>query len=179
MDLTQRVEDIIAPSLAAMGYGVVRVRLGGKPLVLQIMAERHDEGMMTVDDCADISRAVSALMDVEDPITGRYTLEVSSPGIDRPLTRIADYTRFAGFEARVETKLPVDGRKRFTGRLNGVDGDVVLMAGTDGDARIAYDDIASGKLVLTDELIEATHAKARAAMAAAAARNETRSENHG
>lgn len=165
MDRTTEVERIIGPSLEAMGYELVRVNLiGGARPTLQVMVERADRGAMTVDDCAAISRAASALLDVEDPIAGPYTLEVSSPGIDRPLTRLADFDRFAGFEAKVETRAPVQGRKRFRGRLLGTEDrqvKLVLTAeGADEDADVAtvlvpFDDIARAKLVLTDELIAA------------------------
>src|SRR3546814_3591833 len=106
MEIAARIEDMIAPSLAEMGYDLVRVSLtgGAARMTLQIMAERLDGAGMTVDDCAAISRAVSALLDVEDPIRGAYVLEVSSPGIDRPLTRARDYERFAGYEAKVELR---------------------------------------------------------------------------
>ncbi|MBY0431553.1 MAG: ribosome maturation factor RimP, partial [Rhodospirillales bacterium] len=112
---------------------------------------------MTVEDCADISRALSALLDVEDPIEGTYTLEVSSPGIDRPLTRRVDYERWAGFEAKVETSRPVDGRKRFRGRLVGIDeADMIRLRLDDGgEAALPLTDIQRAKLVLTDELIAA------------------------
>ena len=111
-----------------MGYEVVRVQVtGGQHAVLQIMAERADGAPMTVEDCADLSRSISALLDVEDPIKNAYTLEVSSPGIDRPLTRLKDYERFAGFEAKLETRLAVDGRKRFKGMLKGVEDDLVCI----------------------------------------------------
>src|SRR5437773_11488495 len=103
-----------------MGYRLVRVALiGAQRPTLQVMAERRDEAAMTVEDCADISRSISALIDVEDPIAGAYLLEVSSPGIDRPLVRPEDYDRFAGFEARIELGEPVDGRKRYRVRLPG------------------------------------------------------------
>ncbi len=157
MDATSRIEEIIAPSIAAMGYEIVRVQMSGSQRpVLQIMAERADREPMTVEDCADISRSVSALLDVEDPISGPYTLEVSSPGLDRPLTRPADYDRFAGFEAKVETRAPVDGRKRFRGRLCGVEDGQVVMRVDEGEVRLALDVIQRGKLVLTDELIRAS-----------------------
>jgi len=110
MDPTVRIEEIVGPSVAAMGYEIVRVELGGdRDRVLQIMAERADGAAMTVEDCAEISRTVSALLDVEDPISGAYTLEVSSPGIDRPLVKARDFERFAGFEARIETAAPIEG----------------------------------------------------------------------
>lgn len=157
MEKAAQIERMIAPSLAAMGYDIVRVLLtGGQRPTLQVMAERADGQDMSVDDCAEISRAVSALLDVEDPIAGAYTLEVSSPGIDRPLTRPADFQRFAGFEARVETRQPVEGRKRFRGRLLGLEGDSVRIATPEGEAALPVDDILRAKLVLTDELIAAT-----------------------
>lgn len=120
------------------------------------MAERADGAPMTVDDCADISHAVSALMDVEDPIAGPYTLEVSSPGIDRPLTRLKDFERFAGFEAKLESRLAVDGRKRFKGLLRGVEAGEILLDTEQGPARVPFDNVLRAKLVLTDELIRAS-----------------------
>jgi ribosome maturation factor RimP len=123
-----KIEALIAPSLEAMGYRVVRVAVtGGRRATLQVMAERVDDKAMTVEDCADISRTVSALLDVADPIATAYTLEVSSPGIDRPLVRREDFARFAGFEAKVELTAPVDGRRRFRGKLLGVEGDEVRL----------------------------------------------------
>ena len=155
-DATRGIEAIIAPSLEAMGYSLVRTQIGaGRRPVLQIMAERLDGNPMTVDDCAEISRAVSALLDVEDPIPGAFTLEVSSPGLDRPLTRRADYTRFAGQEAKVETRMPIEGRKRFKGRLLGLDGEAVKLATAEGEAAIPLADIAKAKLVITEELLAA------------------------
>ena len=157
MEKAAQIERMIAPSLAAMGYDIVRVLLtGGQRPTLQVMAERTDGQDMSVDDCAEISRAVSALLDVEDPIAGPYTLEVSSPGIDRPLTRPVDFQRFAGFEARVETRQPGEGRKRFRGRLLGLEGDSIRIVTPEGEAALPVDDILRAKLVLTDELIAAT-----------------------
>lgn len=148
------VARLIAPSLEAMGYVIVRVRLsGGRRPTLQIMAERADGQEMTVDDCADISRAVSALLDVEDPIAGAYVLEVSSPGLDRPLTRPEDFTRFAGHEARLDLSDAVDGRKRYRGRLVGLEGENVRIAAEDGECVLPVAIIRSAKLVLTDALI--------------------------
>ncbi|MCW2245148.1 ribosome maturation factor RimP [Azospirillum fermentarium] len=120
------------------------------------MAERADGAAMTVDDCADISHAVSALLDVEDPISGPYTLEVSSPGIDRPLTRLKDFERFAGFEAKLESRIAVDGRKRFKGLLRGVEEGEILLDTEQGPARVPFDNVLRAKLVLTDELIRAS-----------------------
>ncbi|MFN3460201.1 MAG: ribosome maturation factor RimP [Oceanibaculum sp.] len=160
MELTDRIAEMLAPSLQAMGYDLVRVQLmGGNRAVLQIMADRLDEAPMTVEDCADISRSVSALLDVEDPIKTAYTLEVSSPGIDRPLVRARDFERYAGFEAKLDAKVPVEGRKRFRGRLLGLDADGAVVMDTDaGELHIAVADIARAKLILTDELIAASQA---------------------
>ncbi|MBV9815495.1 MAG: ribosome maturation factor RimP [Alphaproteobacteria bacterium] len=147
---------LIEPSLDAMGYRVVRVLLmGARRATLQVMAERRDDAAMTVEDCAEISRTVSALLDVADPIAGTYTLEVSSPGIDRPLIRPEDYDRFAGFEARIELAEAVDGRKRFRGRLLGRSGDSVRVAGADGEFTLPLAAIVRAKLVLTDDLLAA------------------------
>ncbi|MBK1838773.1 ribosome maturation factor RimP [Azospirillum sp. YIM B02556] len=157
MDATGRIEQIITPSVEAMGYEVVRVQIsGGQRSILQIMAERADGAPMTVEDCADISRSVSALLDVEDPIREAYTLEVSSPGIDRPLTRLKDFERFAGFEARLESRMAIDGRKRFKGMLKGVEDGLVCVDTEQGAARLEFDNILRAKLVLTDELIRAS-----------------------
>jgi ribosome maturation factor RimP len=156
MDATDRIRQIITPAVEDMGYEIVRVQISGthRP-VLQVMAERTDGQAMTVDDCADISRAASALLDVEDPIHSAYTLEVSSPGIDRPLTRPGDFERFAGFEARIETRLPVEGRRRFRGHLRGIENGRVRVETQDGAFEIPYDAIQRAKLILTQELIDA------------------------
>lgn len=155
-DAAARVERIIAPTLDDMGYEVVRVQLSGgrQHARLQVMAERADQQGMTVDDCAEISRAVSALLDVEDPIAGSYDLEVSSPGIDRPLTKAKDYERFLGHEAKVETNAPVEGRKRFKGAIKSVDAKAVELTVEGADIRIPFADIHKAKLVLTDALIK-------------------------
>jgi ribosome maturation factor RimP len=120
------------------------------------MAERHDGSGMGVEDCAALSRHISAILDVEDPIEGAYTLEVSSPGIDRPLTRPKDFERFAGHLAKIETRRPIEGRKRFQGRLVGRAGEEVVVAMEEGgEARLPMTEISKAKLVLTDELIAA------------------------
>lgn len=157
MDRQQRLDALISPTLESMGYELVRVMFQGKSRpTLQVMAERKDGRSMTVDDCAEISRSLSALLDVEDPIAGAYVLEVSSPGIDRPLTRPGDFAAWAGFEARVETDQPIDGRRRFKGRLLGVDGDGRVGIATEaGEANIPLGAVRSAKLVLTDDLIAA------------------------
>ncbi|HEB79514.1 MAG TPA: ribosome maturation factor RimP [Rhodospirillales bacterium] len=160
MDLSSRVERLISPAIEAMGFEIVRVQLLGKERrILQIMAERRDGGAMLVDDCAEISRAVSAVLDVEDSISGTYALEVSSPGIDRPLVRIGDFERFAGYEAKVEMDRLIDGRKRFKGRLLGVEGETVRMKMAEGAVELPFQDIRRAKLVLTDELIAAPEKK--------------------
>jgi ribosome maturation factor RimP len=163
------VEALIAEPIAAMGYALVQVRFistSGRP-TLQVMVERRDEAAMTVEDCAEVSHAVSALLDVEDPVVGAYLLEVSSPGIDRPLVRIGDYDRFAGHEARLETRRMIGGRRRFRGRLAGVDGRYVQISVAEGAGekmvKIPFEDVDKAKLVLTDELIRASLRQARTA----------------
>ena len=149
MPLSDRIAAMIEPALTAMGYEIVRVQLGGgrRSATLQIMCDRLDGQALTLDDCAEISRLASAVLDVEDPIAGGYTLEVSSPGLDRPLTRPKDFERFAGAEARVELSLPVDGRRRFKGVLRGLDDDAVILETGDGRCRLALADIEKAKLV--------------------------------
>jgi ribosome maturation factor RimP len=154
-----RIEALVAPTVEGMGYEVVRVQLtGGDRPVLQVMIERADRAPTTVDDCADASRAISAVLDVEDPVSGAYTLEVSSAGIDRPLTRPDHFRRFAGFQARLETRVPIEGRRRFKGVLRGLEDGAVVMDVEEGELRVAPEDIAKAKLVLTDELIAASRA---------------------
>lgn len=151
------IEALLAPSLEAMGFAIVRIVLSGGPRQrrLQIMAEPADGSSMDVDGCAEISRAAEAILDVEDPIEGGYTLEVSSPGIDRPLTRLGDFERFAGFEAKVELEQPREGRRRFKGRLLGLDGDLVRIEADGVERRLPFAEIDKAKLVLTDELVAA------------------------
>jgi len=148
------IERMIAPTVADMGYDIVRVLLSGNRRVrLQIMAERRDGAPMNVDNCAELSHAVSAVLDVEDPIAGAYELEVSSPGIDRPLTRLADFDRFAGFEAKLETVLPIDGRRRWRGRLCGTAGGAIVIETEAGEVALPFSDVSKARLVLTDELL--------------------------
>ena len=156
MDICEKVEQEITPALKEMGYEVVRVALNGNETkVLQVMAERLDRVDMTVDDCADISRTVSALLDVADPFSGRYTLEVTSPGLDRPLLRPTDYARFAGDEAKIELNHDINGRKRFKCRLKGLtDKNEVLFVFEGQPMSVPFTDIAKAKLILTDELIQ-------------------------
>jgi len=150
---------MIEPALAEMGIALVRVRLsGGARPTLQIMIERSDESGVTVDDCAAVSQTVSAILDVEDPISGAYTLEVSSPGIDRPLIRRRDFDRYQGFEAKIEMQSAIDGRRRFRGRLAGLEGDSIRLSTKDGDVILPLDGIDQAKLVLTEDLITAATA---------------------
>ena len=154
---TSRIAQAIEPSLEGMGYRLVRVVItSGRRPTLQVMAERQDDQPMTVEDCAQISHSVSAILDVADPIAGAYTLEISSPGIDRPLVRAEDYDRFSGFEARIELARPIEGRKRFRGRLLGTSAENVRLATDMGELRLPLADVARAKLVLTDDLIAAT-----------------------
>ena len=155
--IDRRMAEIITPVIEGMGFELVRVRLmGGKHETLQIMAERPGGGI-EVDDCAQISNAVSAVLDVEDPLEDAYTLEVSSPGIDRPLTRLKDFAAFEGYEAKLETDELIDGRKRFKGVLAGVEGDEVLINIESGAETVTvglkFDWLSDAKLVLTDDLI--------------------------
>lgn len=160
MAIEARIRELIEPAIEEMGFEIVRLRYSGsKRPTLQVMADRKDEAPISVDDCADISRAVSAILDVEDPIPEAYSLEVSSPGIDRPLVRPRDYERFAGFEAKLELVRMVGGQKRFRGLLAGIEnGDVLLDMEADGAGqaarvRLPFAEIGTAKLVLTDALI--------------------------
>ncbi len=178
-----RVARTIEPALEDMGYRLVRVRLTGSGrTTVQIMAERAD-GTMTIEDCEAVSRAISPLLDVEDPVRGTYALEVSSPGIDRPLVRPEDFETWAGFEVKIELATPLAGRKRFRGRLEGFsDGEVRLFIsakdsagmqdsagakdsagaqdGNDTLIGLAFDAIGEAKLVMTDDLLQAASNRA-------------------
>jgi len=151
-----RIEDDIVSMLEAMGFDLVRMLLiGSQNPRLQLMAEPANGDLMTVENCEDISRALSALLDIEDPIVEAFTLEVSSAGVDRPLTRLTDFERFKGFKAKMETKYLVEGRRRFSGTLQGVEGDKVRIDTEEGEAALSFSDLAKAKLVATDELFEA------------------------
>lgn len=160
-DAVGRVERLIAPTLDGMGYELVRVQLSGgrQHSRLQVMAERADQQGMTVDDCAEISRAVSALLDVEDPIAGSYELEVSSPGIDRPLTRAQDFARFAGHQAKIEMRRTVDGRRRFRGLLKGLEEGCAVLEMEGETLKLPVDDVERAKLVMPEALIGGGRAK--------------------
>ncbi|MGE0212128.1 MAG: ribosome maturation factor RimP [Parvibaculaceae bacterium] len=162
-----RVSEILEPVIESLGYRLVRVRLmssGGR--TLQIMAERPD-GSMSIEDCERVSRAVSPILDVEDPIEGSYRLEVSSPGIDRPLVRLEDFLRWTGHEAKIEMTTPVEGRKRFRGTIEGVENGRIglLLPPKSKDAEpehalLAFALIGDAKLVLTDALMAEAQARA-------------------
>jgi ribosome maturation factor RimP len=155
------VEKLILPTLTDRGYDVVQVKMiGSSRPTLQIMAERHDDLAMTVEDCATISRAVSALLDVEDPVSGAYTLEVSSPGLDRPLVHQRDFERYSGLEAKIELRTAQDGQRRFRGVLAGYADDVVTIVTEDGTKALPFDNIDNARLMITDELLAAGSAEA-------------------
>jgi len=161
VELARRVQELIEPTVEDLGFDIVRVQIMGKDTpVLQIMVE-HKEGPdgfkeIKVEDCATVSRAVSALLEVEDPIKGAYTLEVSSPGLDRPLVRLRDFERFQGLDAKIEINRPLDGRRRFKGRLLGVEGDTVKILVDGDEVDLPHPDIHKAKLLMTDELIAAS-----------------------
>jgi len=149
-----QLQPILEPAVEAAGYKLVRLRLlAGRTKTLQIMAERPD-GTMNVDDCAKLSRALSEFLDTEDPLEGEYDLEVSSPGIDRPLTRQSDFARWAGHEAKIElVNADETGRKKFKGMLLGLDGNDVMLEADGNRFKFPFRGIAEAKLVLTDKLI--------------------------
>jgi ribosome maturation factor RimP len=164
--------ELIEPVAESLGLDIVRVRLMGGTLRrrLQIMAERPDDHDIAIEECARLSRAVSEIFDAADPIAGEYLLEVSSPGIVRPLTRLSDFDLFEGYEARLETDRMVEGRKRFKGVLAGAEDDNIAidLEGEDETALIPFEWLVDAKLVLTDELMKAGAEKR-------AARNENQS----
>ena len=149
----------IEPEVKSLGYDLVRVAMigGTSDPTLQVMAERPDTRQLNLSDCEAISRRLSDWLDTNDPIEGSYRLEVSSPGIDRPLTRLRDYSDWAGHEARLSLKDPRDGRKQYSGTLGGLDGEIVTLTDKSGAAHaLPFSDISSAKLLLTDKLINAT-----------------------
>jgi ribosome maturation factor RimP len=164
--LEARLAALVAPTLSDLGFELVRVAVLGRDRpTVQIMADRADGQMISVDDCETISHAVSAVLDVADPLPTAWTLEVSSAGIDRPLTRVKDWNRFSGHRAKVEMAEPIDGRKRFDGLALGADAQAARLRLDDGTVvTLPWPDIRRAKLVLTDALIEATaHPTPRAA----------------
>jgi ribosome maturation factor RimP len=179
--LPARVASIVEPVLHQLGFRLVRVRVSGADgCTVQVMTERPD-GSMTVEDCEAVSRALSPVLDVADPIDGAYRLEISSPGIDRPLVRKSDFDRFAGHLVRIEMSMPVDGRKRFKGKLTGTEGDSARVLrddaeGDDATVLLPIEEMGEAKLVLTDELV--TEALRREKAAKREARAAKREERH-
>lgn len=179
--LSARVAIIAEPVIEGLGYRLVRVKVSGADgCTVQVMAERPD-GSMTVEDCEAVSRALSPVLDVADPIERAYRLEISSPGLDRPLVRKSDFERHAGHLARVEMQVPVHGRKRFRGLLAGVEGDAARLRRDDTDIEserevlLPIEEMSEAKLVLTDELVaEALRREKAAKREAKAARKEER-----
>ncbi|MEM8663239.1 MAG: ribosome maturation factor RimP [Pseudomonadota bacterium] len=155
--LDARVAQVVAPSLDALGFRLVRVRVtGANGCTVQVMAER-DDGTLTIEDCEAISHAISPALDVDDPIGRAYHLEVSSPGIDRPLVREADFVRWSGHEAKLETAIPVNGRRRWRGKLLGVEeGKVAVRLAELGSEtkHVPLSELSDARLVLTDALVE-------------------------
>lgn len=181
-----RVAAIVEPVLEQLGFRLVRVRVSGaEGCTVQIMAERPD-GSMSVDDCEEVSRALSPVLDVADPIDRAYRLEISSPGIDRPLVRKSDFDRYAGHLIRIEMEHPVNGRKRFRGILTGTEGDAAKLRrddvaeGEEAEVLLPIEDMGDAKLVLTDELVAQVLRREKAAKREAreAKRQERRDERH-
>jgi ribosome maturation factor RimP len=183
--LSARVASIAEPVIESLGYRLVRVRVSSADgCTVQIMAERPD-GTMAVEDCETVSRALSPVLDMADPIERAYRLEISSPGIDRPLVRKSDFDRYAGHLVKIETEIPVNGRKRFRGQLAGTEGDAVRIHLDDTEASenveilLTIDEMSEAKLVLTDELVTEALRRGKAAeRAAKAAKREERHRRH-
>jgi ribosome maturation factor RimP len=154
--IERRLNSLLEPAVEGLGFELVRVLLSGQTRpTIQVMAERPDR-TMSVDDCAKLSRELSAILDVEDPVKGGYVLEVSSPGIDRPLTRPKDFKDFLGYAAKVETKVPVESRRRFKGELLGLEDGKLRILTQEGEKELELYNIEKAKLVLTDDLIKAS-----------------------
>ena len=150
------LEDMLEPVVDGMGYELVRVlTIGAKNPTLQVMIDRKDGKEVTVDDCAAVSRRLSDVLDEKDPIESQYSLEVSSPGIDRPLTKPEHFSRFSGYEAKIETSTVIEGRKRFKGRISGIDDKNNIAFEMDGtEYVIPFDEVAKAKILITDELLQ-------------------------
>ena len=155
---TAAIARLIEPAVKDMGLDLVRVAMigGTSDPTLQVMAERPDTRQLTIEDCADLSRKISDILDEADPIEEGYRLEVSSPGIDRPLTRRSDFADWTGHEARIKFVEPIDGAKQVSGDIEGIDGDTIRIATPKGERTVDFNNIASAKLLLTDKLINAT-----------------------
>ena len=153
-NIERKIIALVEPVITDKGFSLVSLSLQGPEL--QIMAENPETRNITVDECAMLSREISTLLEVEDPIKGAYRLEISSPGIDRPLVRHEDYTDFIGFEAKIEVNPPIEGQKRFRGRLKGIENEEILLDTDHGTAYLPFNTVEKAKLVLTDELIRKT-----------------------
>jgi ribosome maturation factor RimP len=181
--LSARVGAIAEPVIEQLGYRLVRVKvLAADGCTVQIMAERPD-GTMAVEDCESVSRALSPVLDMADPIDKAYRLEISSPGIDRPLVRKSDFDRYAGHLVKIETEIPINGRKRFRGQLLGTEGEAARIrhddAGEEAEVLLPIDEMSEAKLVLTDELVtQALRREKAAKRAARAAKREERQRRH-
>ena len=151
-----KIEELITPTINSLGYDLVRVQIldeGTK--TLQIMVDRLDEANLTVDDCSVISKEISVIIDINDPIGENYLLEVSSPGIDRPLLRFKDFEKYAGFHARVDMNTALEGRKKFKGKLTGIEGDNIRIKVKEETYLLPFSKIEKAKLTLTQELLDA------------------------
>ena len=183
--LPARVSAVAEPVIEQLGYRLVRVKVSAaEGCTVQIMAERPD-GSMTVEDCETLSRALSPVLDMADPIDRAYRLEISSPGIDRPLVRKSDFDRYAGHLVKIETEIPINGRKRFRGLLVGTEGEAARIrgeeaeAGADAEILLPIEEISEAKLVLTDELVTEALRRGKAAeRAVRAARKQERHRRH-
>jgi ribosome maturation factor RimP len=165
--MEERVVALVEPTASELGFRIVRVRVSGnRRKRLQIMAERVSDGEMGIDDCSRLSRALSPVFDLEDPIQGEYDLEISSPGIDRPLMRVEDFERFKGHLAKLETAAMQNGQRRFKGTITSIEGDVIVLATEQGEVRLPFGSLSDARLVLTDKLIEEDLKRAKAAEAA-------------
>jgi ribosome maturation factor RimP len=155
MDVVEKIRSMIEPSLSDMGYDIVQIKLmdGGKRKTLSVMAERADGIGMSFDDCTDISRTVSALLDVEDPITSAYNLEVMSPGVDRPLTKFSDFEKYSNNDCKLETLIPIDGRKRFKGTIAQAKNNEITLETSEGTYEIPFTNIRNAKLSMNDAML--------------------------
>ena len=163
----ERVVALIEPTATGLGYRIVRVRLSGnRRKRLQIMAERLSDGEMGIGDCTKLSRALAPVFDLEDPVQSEYDLEISSPGIDRPLIRLEDFERFKGHQAKLETAALTDNQRRFKGVITAIEGDVIVLTTDQGETRLKFAQLSDARLVLTDQLIAEDLKRAKAAEAA-------------
>lgn len=152
--IEQKITEIIEPVVADLGFALFAVSMSGE--ILQVMAENPETKNLNIDECAKLSREISTILDVEDPIQGHYSLEVGSPGIDRPLRSPEDYEHYKGMEAKIEIDPPVEGQKRFRGFIIGMEKDDVVLKTDQGEVAFPFQSVHKAKLVLTDDLIKAT-----------------------